>query len=185
MVAQEEQRRLRGALEMRGEKLRRYLELFDFAPLPLLNLNNAGLIETLNLSMASLLGRQRASLEGRPLIHFVDPDSRHAMLEHIRNCRRTEYSVRTEIQLLTEHGQNPIPVEIHSHSLPGDQGAFVSTLIDLRDRNRVEEERRRVEAAESVSQAKDIIQAHGGIMNAQSAGPDRGSIFSVILPALP
>ena len=150
-----EEQRLRLAAEMQGVKLHRYRELFDFAPIPLLTLNPAGIIETVNLNAAKLLGLPRGTLEGKPLLRFVDPHSHRNLLEHLRCCRRSEYSVRTELELSTYGGQNRIPVEIHSHCRPGDTRLFLTTLIDLRDRNRAEEERRRVAEALAATRAKD------------------------------
>ena len=150
-----EEHRLRLAAEMQGVKLHRYRELFDFAPVPLLTLNQAGIIESVNLNAAKLLGLPRASLEGKPLLRFVDPHSHRNLLEHLRRCRRSEYSVRSEIELSTYGGKNRKPVEIHSHRRPGDTGLFLTTLIDLSDRVRAEEERRRVAEAEAATRAKD------------------------------
>jgi PAS domain S-box-containing protein len=154
-AARNEEQRLRLALEMQGTKLHRYRELFDFAPVSLLTLNPAGLIESVNLNTAKLLGLPRANLEGQPLLRFIEPHSHRNLLEHLRRCRRSEYSVCTELELSSYGGENRIPVEIHSHRLPGDTGPFLSTLIDLSERARVEEERRRVMEAQAATRAKD------------------------------
>jgi signal transduction histidine kinase len=97
----------------------------------------------------------RAGLEGHPLLRFVDPHSQRNLLEHLRRCRRSEVSVRTELELSTYGRQHRFPVEIHSHRRPGDTGLFLTTLIDLSDRVRAEEERRRVAEAEAATRAKD------------------------------
>jgi len=150
-----EEQRLRLALEIQGSKLHRYRELFDFAPVPLLTLNPAGLIESVNLIAAKLLGLPRSTVEGKPLLNYVDCHSHRNLLEHLRRCRRSEYSVRTELELSIYGGQNRIPVEIHSHRRLSDSGLFLTTLIDLSDRAIAEEERRRVAMAEAATRAKD------------------------------
>jgi len=160
VASRNEERRLRLALEMQGDKLHRYRELFDFAPIPQITLNSSGIIESANLSAAGLLGHLRTALEGKPLIHFVDPHYRRDLLEHLRRCRRLDTSVRTDLELLTYGRRNHIPAEIHSHRRPSDSGLFLTTLLDLRDRNRAEAERQRVAEAEAVIRAKDQFLAN-------------------------
>jgi PAS domain S-box-containing protein len=81
-------------LEMQNEQLRhstvaleqahaRYVDLYDFAPVGYLLLDEKGLITQANLTSATLLGEERGGLVGRPLAAFVahsDADRWHIFL---------------------------------------------------------------------------------------------------------
>ena len=69
-------------LEMQNEELRRtqqeleasrekYFDLYDMAPAGYVSLNEKGIILEANLSVATLLGRERSLLVGRPLTRFI------------------------------------------------------------------------------------------------------------------
>ncbi|MEI6226457.1 MAG: PAS domain-containing protein, partial [Deltaproteobacteria bacterium] len=71
-------------LEMQNEELRRahleleeardrYVDLFEFAPVGYLTLDEAGQVNHANLTSATLLGVERKGLLGLPFAGFVDP----------------------------------------------------------------------------------------------------------------
>ena len=73
-------------LEMQNEELRRvnleieqqrrrYQNLYDFAPLGYFTLDDQGQIREVNLTGASLLGKQRSVLLGRHFAAFLHPES--------------------------------------------------------------------------------------------------------------
>lgn len=73
-------------LEMQNESLRkaqfaleeaheRYLDLYEFAPVAYLTLNQYGMINTVNLTAVSLLGRDRKLLLNREFSTFLMPES--------------------------------------------------------------------------------------------------------------
>ena len=72
-------------LEMQNEELRKtqeelirsreeYSELYDFAPVGYLTLSNKGIIWKLNLTAASMLGKERVYLNKKPFSNFVLPE---------------------------------------------------------------------------------------------------------------
>jgi PAS domain-containing protein len=69
-------------LEMQNEELRRtqqelqasrekYFDLYDMAPAGYVSINEKGIILEANLSIATLLGKERSHLVGRPLTRFI------------------------------------------------------------------------------------------------------------------
>ncbi len=71
-------------LEMQNEELRRahleleeardrYVDLYEFAPVGYLTLDDAGQVNHANLTTAALLGVERKKILGRPFAGFVDP----------------------------------------------------------------------------------------------------------------
>ena len=67
----EELRRAQVALEESRDK---YLDLYDFAPLGYLTLNDKALIEEVNLTGATLLGTERSNLIGTRFRKFIAPE---------------------------------------------------------------------------------------------------------------
>jgi PAS domain S-box-containing protein len=84
-------------LEMQNEELRhardemeavleKYTDLYDFAPVGYVTLDGAGIIRSINLTGATLLGLERSRLDGRPFGLFLAAESRsdfQAFLERI------------------------------------------------------------------------------------------------------
>ena len=64
----EELRRIHGELEKARD---RYANLYDFAPVGYLTVNERGIIEAANLTFATLIGLQRFAFAGRPFSRFV------------------------------------------------------------------------------------------------------------------
>jgi signal transduction histidine kinase len=151
-----ETRRQRQQADTLSTELARYRELIDFAPVPLLVLSRAGLIEYASHSAAALLGRSgRHSVEGMALVYWVAQGSRQAFLDHLRHCRSHDACWREEIELVPNAGEPPVPIEMHSHCRPGDGDSLLTTLVDLTDRKVAEVERRRWAEAEAGARAKD------------------------------
>ena len=152
-VARSEQARLRQTVEALQTSLARYRELFDFAPIPCVALNRAGTIVSSNLAAGRLLAQPRRQIEGWPLMRFIADEAHDALLEHLRQCRKEAGAARAE--LLLRLGDATLPVEVHSHRRPGDTGLFLTTLTDISERRRIEDERRQWAEAEAVTRAKD------------------------------
>src|ERR1700712_2257779 len=66
--------------------LPRYVELYDRSPVGYLTLDRTGVIRELNLTAASLLGKERARLIGSPLGPLLAPESRLAFRAHLERC---------------------------------------------------------------------------------------------------
>ena len=64
----------------------RYIDLYDFAPLGYVTLDEDGYIQEINLAGARLLGGELAELAGYPFTDYVVAADRAAFLEHIRKC---------------------------------------------------------------------------------------------------
>lgn len=64
--------------------LARYTELYDFAPIGYFTLNPAGIILEVNLTGATLLGAERASLPGQPLHEFIPPERQSDFLAFLQ-----------------------------------------------------------------------------------------------------
>ena len=62
--------------------IRRYVDLFDLAPIAYVSFNRVGRIEEINLAAAQLLGRSRARFMGEPFALHVTKGDRGRFLNH-------------------------------------------------------------------------------------------------------
>src|SRR5690349_13903875 len=76
-------RSMQGVLE---ERLGRYADLYDFAPLGLVTLNGAGIIRELNLKAASMLGLDARHAVGLPFASFLS--DHRSFRRHLAHCRQ-------------------------------------------------------------------------------------------------
>jgi PAS domain S-box-containing protein len=146
----------------------RYAELYDFAPVPILTLAGNGVVSSMNLAAARMLGIERTQALGMPFLVYVHTDSRRTFLDHMTRCRRGSESVRSEI-VLCDREQRTVPVEIQSKRYEagiGQEVVFQTVLLDQSERRRNEEQRRRIAeererihrdetASRAASEAKD------------------------------
>ncbi len=115
-----------------------YAELYEFAPIAYVALDSTGLIRDINLTGATLLGRERQRLIGRPMRLHVVPEDRRLFLEHVYRCRDATEQVVTELHILTAK-EEALPVEIISRRAVGDGPASLRTAIfDLRERKQAD-----------------------------------------------
>ena len=119
----------------------RYIDLYDFAPLGYVTLDEDGYIQEINLAGARLLGGERAELVGYPFADYVVTADRATFLEHIRKCCGQHQDMTSELGLIAKDGRlvvvqlHSVPVEALEH-----EGTFGKTAItDITDRKRAEE----------------------------------------------
>jgi len=113
--AEEELRAKQRELEARNKELQetqrrleayrdRYVDLYDFAPLGYVTLDEEGYIQEINLAGAALLGRDRADLTGYPLAEYISEQDKQVFLTHLRDCCGGRREVTTELTLISVDG---------------------------------------------------------------------------------
>ncbi len=139
-------------LEMQNDELRlaqqelessrdRYVDLYDFAPIGYVSLDQNGTIQEINLTGAQLLGSERARLVGHPFVTHVADEDRGPFREHLRNCLHAAARVSTELSL-TGTADGNIQVELATAPyLDRATGTtiFRTSIIDVTERKRMEE----------------------------------------------
>ena len=139
-------------LEMQNDELRatqaiieesrsRYEDLYDFSPLGYLTLDRKGVISSVNLTGARLLGKQRGSLIETPFSGFIDATSRPIFFSHLEAVFATGTKQTCELRLKTgEQGQVAVVMEsIGTEEGRGDMGLCRSALLDITKRKQAEE----------------------------------------------
>jgi len=103
-------------LEMQNEELRQaqealeasrnaYAELYDFAPAGYFSFDQQGLIRSVNLTGAQLLGLEREHLQGKPMSRWIaDADGRKLFSKHCAEVLRREEDDTCEIWLQKSDG---------------------------------------------------------------------------------
>ncbi|HEY3275734.1 MAG TPA: PAS domain S-box protein [Syntrophorhabdaceae bacterium] len=138
-------------LEMQNEELTRarlnaeesqakYADLYDFAPVGYVTLDESGRITETNLAAVTLLGAQKARLIKRPLRSFVHPDFHDIFHLHVMQVLRWNEKRVCELVLRKEdgtffHGQlESLPVQANRHR------AIRIVIQDISARKKAEEE---------------------------------------------
>ena len=115
----------------------RYVELFDFAPIGYVIVDEHGLIVEVNLTGCSILGIERSRLLGMPFRGRVIPEHRRIFLDHLRRSWTANTTVALPIELGTVNGKI---LELHSRRTPsgpsqGDNARRILTaFVDVSDR---------------------------------------------------
>jgi PAS domain S-box-containing protein len=96
---------LRQAQEILEESRSRYSDLYDFAPIGYLILDELGIIKEANLTAARLLAVERTRLIDRQLTHFLVTEDRGAFRRHLNLVLKGRERQTVELRLKREDGK--------------------------------------------------------------------------------
>jgi len=121
--------------------LKRYTDLYDFAPVGYFTFDRRGLTTEANLTGASLLGVERGELTGKPFSLFVAAPSQDTFHRHYRSVLKTGTAATCELQLTRKDGASfyasvqSVPVRDAEGNLTG----VGSAIGDITESKRIEE----------------------------------------------
>ena len=138
-------------LEMQNEELRetqikledsrlKYFDLYNFAPVGYLTLDERGLILDVNLACVSLLKVEKLNLLNSAFIRFIDPDYRNKFHHHIKKARKTGNKETTDLKLI-KNDKSSFYAQIETISILNENGIFKefrSGLIDITRQKKAE-----------------------------------------------
>jgi two-component system, cell cycle sensor histidine kinase and response regulator CckA len=149
-------------LEVQNEELRRtqaelthsraeFADLYDFAPVGYLSLDPDGRILRANLTAAALLAAERDHLIGRIFLLQVAAEDREIFYNHFREVTRKQHRAACELRLVKKTGEifhaglESVPVRTPDGSI-----LCRSSLLDISERKRLEEELIRIQKYEAL-----------------------------------
>jgi PAS domain S-box-containing protein len=118
----------------------RYADLYDFAPVGYVTLDEKGLIREINLTAAGMLGIERSRLIGRPFGLFVARNDQPAFRKHLGKLPHPDERATTELSLSLKGG-GVIQVELQSVLVLDDErktSLCRTTIADISARKRAE-----------------------------------------------
>ena len=171
-IQNEELRQAQQALERSRD---RYSDLYEFAPVGYLTLDRKGLILEANLTLATLLGVERATLIERPLSRFIVSEDQDVYYHHRRRLFKTQQPQSCELRMVRGDGSR-FWVRIEARAALNSAGQTVcrATLSDVTARKRAEEALEEERAflstvLENIEEAIIICDAEGRIVRFNKA----------------
>lgn len=139
-------------MEMKNEELRRaheelekakgiYADLYKFAPVGYLTLDQNNLIFRINLAAAKLLGIERRRLLGSRFSRFISPDSVDFFYQHVRQCLDTRKKQTCELKLKND-AENARYIQLESMAVSDEEGDFNRirmAMIDITTRKEADD----------------------------------------------
>ena len=129
--------------------LGKYTDLYDFSPVGYFTLDNQGVIRTVNLSGAELLGVERSRLLGQSFGLFVAAEARTTFADFLGNVFTSLTKETCEVALLKE-GNSPLVMQVEA-VVSESRGECYAVVIDITERKLAMEALRKVEIAAEVA----------------------------------
>ncbi len=133
-------RELREAQSSLEESRTRYADLYDFAPVAYLTLDESGRILELNLTACAMLGLERRRFIGRSLPQVISMPHPEGYWSHLKRCSETGARTVSELSIFVS-GAKPMIVEMVSvpAAMPlGRSLGFRSALTDVTARKKAD-----------------------------------------------
>jgi len=139
-------------LEMQNEDLRRaymelhalrdkYSDLYDFAPVSYLTLDQRGFVEEINFAGGGLLGLGKTEIIGKLLVTFVAPSDRDKFRQLHRTIMKSSEPRRCEVQCV-RNDKTFVYAHIEALALRDKAGNFKGSRLiihDVTERKRIED----------------------------------------------
>ncbi len=139
-------------LEMQNEALReaqlalqmahdKYIELYDYAPVGYLTVDNRGIIHKANLASTHLLGVDRMLLIGNPISRFVFKDDSDSFYSKFQQIFATHEKLICELRFIRHNG-GEFYAQVDGMAVEDKEGrsTFARLIVsDITERKRIEE----------------------------------------------
>jgi PAS domain S-box-containing protein len=118
----------------------RYADLYDFAPVGYIDVDETGIILGINLTGAAMLGTERQDLLGLPFASFFTQENQDVYRDHLLECKRSSEGAINEMMLNTKKG---VPTKVQIFSYPkqvSGQVVYRTVMTDFTTWKQTDEE---------------------------------------------
>lgn len=129
-------RQLREAQHELEEARDRYADLYDYAPVGYLTLNEKGTVLGINLTGAGMLGVERLKIVGKPFLNLLTTSSTQPFITHLQQTFSLPGNSVTEVLIKATEGK-PRLVNLESLAEAGDKGICRTVMHDVTDQRRM------------------------------------------------
>jgi PAS domain S-box-containing protein len=142
---------------------RRYADLYDFAPVGYVSLDERSRIEEINITGAKLLGETPNKLMGRSFLDFLVPEQVELFTTHLRRSLRFRQKRAIDLRLVTQDG-TPLEAQLFTLATQDvDRQAlqFRIAILNMTSRRRAEAavRRQRRDAQRFLNEASAVLSA--------------------------
>ena len=130
IVLEKQNRQLRESQQELEEARDRYADLYDFAPVGYLTLNESGVVQEINLTGAAMLGMERLNLVGQPFINRLATASIKPFMAHLRQTFSHPGNKVTEVFVKVKEGKQRV-ISLESVAMPGGQPSCRTVMHDI------------------------------------------------------
>lgn len=129
-------RELREVQRMLEEARDRYANLYDGAPVGYLTLDEAGYIQEINLTGATMLCGARENIVGTPFVTRVIKSDIHAFSHHLQQTFNSSGNVVTELRMMTRTDE-PNCVRLESAAIEHGIRACRTVMVNITEQKRI------------------------------------------------
>jgi PAS domain S-box-containing protein len=133
----------------------RYSQLYDFAPIGYVSLTNKGVIEQINLTGATLLGKSREKIIDLPLSAFMPSSEWSRLFSYLKQVSDAKEQIASEFRLRqdSEAYRYIYMKSVAVRDEYGKVGGCRSAIIDITERRNAEDQTRKL-----LQQNRDLTQ---------------------------
>ena len=123
----------------------RYIDLYDFAPLGYVTLDEDGFVQEINLAGAQLLNLEREAVTGYPFSEYVIKEDVPVFREMVRRCVGEHRDATCELRLMAGDGSSitvqlrSVPIDVAIEGIGGEATFCKTAITDISDRKQMEE----------------------------------------------
>lgn len=124
--------------EKTAKTMAKYTELYDFAPSGYISLSKEGDIQSINLSAAKLLGKDRQQLINSRFTTYIHPNDKNSYNQTLFQTSKDSAPRMLELYLLSN---SIIPIYMHIDVVYSEKSSqYLLTIIDITARKQLEVE---------------------------------------------
>jgi PAS domain S-box-containing protein len=129
-IQNEDPRKTQEELEKSRDK---YIDLYDFAPVAYITINESNMIQELNLAACRMLGSERTALKHKRFTRFVSKGSSDTFYQYRKNALDSDLPIICEI-VMQDVNEVKFPAQINLLASPGEPGKLRVAISDITDR---------------------------------------------------